>query len=183
MIDIIILGKHARIMNKLRTLNLYDNYASIYENACLVGLLYGKKSEQFKEKKYKKEEDEAQVTRTYFQRRPDHERILLTMLQQEKFFEGEPLVVNQIFNTEGLDDKETNELHDELKKYALYGLEIMGDEYSEIENTLEQDAIIQFQNDRSLKNIKEIDCYMEHFKQKKVKKIDSEIAELLSDFN
>lgn len=126
--DILIEGKHAQIISELNKNKLFDNNADCFVEAFFLGLYHGEK----------KEIDlldslEVQISRTYFQRRDELERMMFTYLQLEKTYQQEHLDVKDVY----LIDQDTpnevlKEMLDDIKGYALHGIELLGEKHKAV---------------------------------------------------
>lgn len=148
--DILIYGKHGKILRSLVETGLFDSGAEGFVVAAVTGLYHGNKSEP-----ENTQDDEIQISRVYFQKRNGLENVLFTYLQHEKVYQKRPLTATEVFLYEDNVDEDTN-LLEELKSYALYGLELLNTEYESIIGLSELEDVVEVIVDRNLKTKDEL---------------------------
>jgi len=178
--DIKIYGKHGVILRSLEESSLFDSHAEGFVLAALIGLYHGRKAEP-----ESTSDNETNVSRVYFSRRPDLEIILFTYLQHEKLYQGRALRASEVFLYEEHIDDEVN-LIEELKQYAYYGIEYLGKEYSQILSSTSTDTVIDSIIDENLLNpealeekVVEDEKYL-FYKSFEDEDVSSELNELMS---
>lgn len=173
--DFHITGNHAEIMRRLEKTGLYPDFISIWIEAALIGLYYGRKSEPDSSK-----DSYLDINgRLSFSKRGRLEEILLTYLQHEKKYLNRPLSTSDIF----LISPETHDLNDminELSQYALYGIEHLGDEFQNILNEDNNEIILNELINNSYKTSDSISTIVaEESAEFYVDKIDSDFSDIL----
>lgn|SRR5699024_4543439 len=178
--DILLYGKHGKILRSLVDTGLFDSGAEGFVVAVTTGIYYGKKAEP-----ENTQDDEIQVSRVYFQKRRGLENVLFTLLQHEKVYQKRPLTATEVFLYEDYIDEDTN-LLEELKSYALYGLEVLSKEYDSIIGLSELEDIVEAIVDEDLKTKDELNDYVQNDDAKNVfyksfedKEISAEVNEIM----
>lgn len=181
--DIMLYGKHGNILRSLTENGIFTSGADGFVKSALVGIYHGKKSEP-----ENTQENKIEISRTYFDKRQSTEDILFTFLQHEKVYQKKPLKATEVFLYDESPDDD-NQLIDELKEYALYGLEVLSDYYQSVLATTSTETVIQeiidnelFTNEQLQNQVieDEKDLFYKSFDDKG---LSDELNEIMSSYN
>ena len=125
--DIVFFGRHGEILRTLTENRIFSSGADGFVKSALLGLYHGKKSEA-----ETSVENKIEISRTYFYKRQNIDDLMFIFLQHEKLYQKKPLKVSEVFLYEDSSDDDNNYLFEEIKEYALYGLEVFAQKYKDL---------------------------------------------------
>lgn len=135
--DFDLYGKHGRILRSLVDKNIFTSGADGFVKSALLGIYHGKKAEP-----EISQENKIEVSRVYFESRQNIVDILFTFLQHEKVYQKKPLTTSEVFSYEE-NPNDYNQLIQDLKEYALYGLEVFDEKYQNIIDNASTEIVIE----------------------------------------
>lgn len=146
--DFIITGKHSYILNQLVSKKVFKSNAEGFVEAFFIGIYHGKKAE-IDEGKGKKSE----VSRLYLQNRSDLEKIMFTFIQLEKIYQKEAIDIKDVYLFGyDLPDYDAKSLINDMKSYALYGLEVLEKRYKDAFGNVDNERMVDLIINKQLLN-------------------------------
>ena len=155
--DIIIRGKHARIVNCLIENKVYNEGFEVFIDSCFLGLYHGQRSDIDTSSN-----DKVEISRTIWERRRELENSLFVFLQHEKYLQHQPLDTAEVFNM-NLNTVDTKTLLEELKEYAYFGIEKLEEMFNQLGSNTTVDSLIQFSEENIMKTTEEIDIVVDKY--------------------
>lgn len=181
--DIVFFGKHGEILRTLTENRIFSSGADGFVKSALLGLYHGKKSEA-----ESSTDSKIEISRTYFDKRQNIEDLMFIFLQHEKLYQKKPLKVSEVFLYEDSVEDDNDNLIEEIKEYALYGLEMFAEKYQDMltdptpERVIEEIIDINLSTTEQLKNQVINDEQGLFYKTFDDKDINDEVNEIMSTY-